>query len=99
MGQFPKTPMRDLFTAASPDCLNLLSKCLIYDPRKRISAKDVSLPLSSHGRQHLMLCSTIGTVSSVLHCFTIPYPSIEAAKTSKERVRDTTRRGGWECGI
>ncbi|THH02704.1 hypothetical protein EW026_g193 [Hermanssonia centrifuga] len=40
VGQFPKTPLRDLFTAATPDCLNLLSKCLIYDPRKRISAKD-----------------------------------------------------------
>lgn len=42
MGQFPKTPLRDLFTAASADCLNLLSKCLIYDPRKRVSAKEVS---------------------------------------------------------
>lgn len=41
LGQFPKTPLRDLFTAASADCLNLLSKCLIYDPRKRISAKEV----------------------------------------------------------
>jgi hypothetical protein len=47
VGQFPKTPLRDLFTAASADCLNILSKCLIYDPHKRISAKDVSLP--SHG--------------------------------------------------
>ncbi|SJL03988.1 related to KIN28-cyclin-dependent ser/thr protein kinase [Armillaria ostoyae] len=40
VGQFPKTPLRDLFTAASPDALNLLSKCLIYEPRRRISAKD-----------------------------------------------------------
>ncbi|KAI9060082.1 Pkinase-domain-containing protein [Trametes sanguinea] len=40
VGQFPKTSLRDLFTAASSDCLNLLSKCLIYDPRRRISAKD-----------------------------------------------------------
>jgi Serine/threonine protein kinase len=44
VGQFQKTPFRDLFTAASADTLNLLSKCLIYEPRKRISAKDVSLP-------------------------------------------------------
>lgn len=44
VGQFQKTPLRDLFTAASADTLNLLSKCLIYEPRRRISAKDVCLP-------------------------------------------------------
>jgi cyclin-dependent kinase 7 len=41
VGQFPKTPLRDLFTAASADTLNLLNKCLVYEPRKRISAKEV----------------------------------------------------------
>ncbi|SRR6266404_8504123 len=41
IGQFPKTPLRDLFTAASADTLNLLSKCITYEPRKRISARDV----------------------------------------------------------
>lgn len=41
IGQFPKQPLRDLFTAASADTLNLLSQCLIYEPRKRITAKDV----------------------------------------------------------
>ncbi|KLO17973.1 CMGC/CDK/CDK7 protein kinase [Schizopora paradoxa] len=40
VGQFPKPPLRDLFTAATADALNLLGKCLIYEPRKRISAKD-----------------------------------------------------------
>ncbi|KDQ61565.1 hypothetical protein JAAARDRAFT_204046 [Jaapia argillacea MUCL 33604] len=40
VGQFPKMPLRDLFTAATADCLNLLSKCLIYEPRKRVSARD-----------------------------------------------------------
>ncbi|KAJ7230704.1 kinase-like domain-containing protein [Mycena pura] len=40
IGQFPKTPLRDLFTAASADTLNLLSQCLVYEPRKRIAAKD-----------------------------------------------------------
>ncbi|TDL24030.1 Pkinase-domain-containing protein [Rickenella mellea] len=40
VGQFPKPPLRDLFTAATADALNLLSKCLIYEPRKRISARD-----------------------------------------------------------
>lgn len=55
VGQFPRTPLRDLFTAASADCLNLLSKCLIYEPRRRISAKDAlnhpyffALPHPSH---------------------------------------------------
>ena len=33
--------MRDLFTAATADTLNLLSKCLIYEPRKRITAREV----------------------------------------------------------
>ena len=41
VGQFPKTPLRDLFTAASADTLNLLSKCLTHEPRKRISAREV----------------------------------------------------------
>jgi len=42
VGQFPRTPLRDLFTAATADTLNLLGKCIIYEPRKRISARDVS---------------------------------------------------------
>lgn len=41
VGQFSKTPLRDLFTAATTDTLNLLSKCLVYEPRKRIDAKEV----------------------------------------------------------
>ncbi|KAI0057458.1 Pkinase-domain-containing protein [Artomyces pyxidatus] len=55
VGQFPKTPLRDLFTAASADTLNLLGKCLVYEPRKRISAKEAlnhpyfsALPYPSH---------------------------------------------------
>jgi len=41
VGQFQKAPLRELFTAASADCLNLLGKCLLYEPRRRISAKEV----------------------------------------------------------
>ncbi|KAF7317894.1 Cmgc cdk cdk7 protein kinase [Mycena kentingensis (nom. inval.)] len=55
IGQFPKAPLRDLFTAASVDALNLLGQCLIYEPRKRITAKDAlyhayfsALPYPSH---------------------------------------------------
>lgn len=55
VGQFPKPPLRDLFTAASADALNLLSKCLVYEPRKRISAREAlyhpyfsALPYPTH---------------------------------------------------
>ncbi|EIW79226.1 Pkinase-domain-containing protein [Coniophora puteana RWD-64-598 SS2] len=55
VGQFPKTPLRELFTAASVDTLNLLGKCLIYEPRKRITARDAlnhsyffALPYPTH---------------------------------------------------
>ncbi|KAH9975994.1 CMGC/CDK/CDK7 protein kinase [Lactifluus volemus] len=55
VGQFPRTPLRDLFTAASADTLNLLSKCIVYEPRKRISARDAlnhpyffALPYPTH---------------------------------------------------
>ncbi|KAF9245302.1 kinase-like domain-containing protein [Melanogaster broomeanus] len=55
VGQFPRTLLRDLFTAASGDALNLLSKCLIYEPRKRINAREAlhhayftSLPYPTH---------------------------------------------------
>ncbi|KAG8731651.1 TFIIH complex serine/threonine-protein kinase subunit kin28 [Ceratobasidium sp. 428] len=39
-GHFPKSPLKLLFSAASTEALDLLSKFLIYDPRKRISAYD-----------------------------------------------------------
>ncbi|VDC06518.1 unnamed protein product [Peniophora sp. CBMAI 1063] len=55
VGHFPKTPMRDLFTAASADALKLLARCLTYEPRRRISAKDAlshpyffALPYPTH---------------------------------------------------
>jgi cyclin-dependent kinase 7 len=55
VGQFPKTPLRDLFSAATPEALNLLSKCLIFEPRKRISARSAldhpyftSMPYPTH---------------------------------------------------
>ncbi|PVG01924.1 putative KIN28-cyclin-dependent ser/thr protein kinase [Serendipita vermifera] len=40
LGHYPKTPFRDLFTAASTEAISLLAKFLTYEPRKRISAKE-----------------------------------------------------------
>ncbi|KAG8930601.1 TFIIH complex serine/threonine-protein kinase subunit kin28 [Tulasnella sp. 408] len=40
VGQFPKSPLNLLFTAASSEALDLLAKCFIYEPRRRITAKD-----------------------------------------------------------
>ncbi|KAJ7065207.1 kinase-like domain-containing protein [Mycena amicta] len=55
IGQFVRAPLRDLFTAASVDALNLLTQCLLYEPRKRITAVDAlnhayffALPYPSH---------------------------------------------------
>ncbi|EJD47893.1 Pkinase-domain-containing protein [Auricularia subglabra TFB-10046 SS5] len=55
IGQFAKQQLRDLFTAATADALNLLGRFLLYDPTKRISAKDAlshpyffALPNPSH---------------------------------------------------
>ena len=42
VGQYPKTPFRDLFTAASTEAISLLAKLLAYAPGRRISAKEVS---------------------------------------------------------
>jgi len=64
VGQFPNTPLRDLFTAASADALNLLNKSLLYEPRKRISATEAlhhpyffAIPHPSHPSK-LPKCST-----------------------------------------
>lgn len=43
VGQYPKTPFRDLFTAASTEAISLLAKLLAYEPRRRISAKEVRI--------------------------------------------------------
>jgi len=39
----PKQPLRTLFTAASPEALDWLTKCLTFDPNKRITALEVLL--------------------------------------------------------
>ncbi|KAG0264746.1 TFIIH complex serine/threonine-protein kinase subunit kin28 [Mortierella polycephala] len=40
---YPKTPLRLLFTAAGADTLELLESMLIYDPNRRISAREALL--------------------------------------------------------
>lgn len=39
----PKQDLKSLFVAASTDAIDFLSKLLIFDPRKRLTAKAVSL--------------------------------------------------------
>ncbi|KAG0232230.1 kinase-like domain-containing protein [Mortierella sp. GBAus27b] len=41
--QYPRTPLRLLFTAASADTLELLESMVIYDPNRRISAREALL--------------------------------------------------------
>ncbi|KAF8926554.1 TFIIH complex serine/threonine-protein kinase subunit kin28 [Dissophora ornata] len=41
--QYPKTPLKLLFTAAPQDTLELLESMLIYDPSRRISAREALL--------------------------------------------------------
>jgi cyclin-dependent kinase 7 len=36
---FARTPLRQLFSAASDDALDLLEKMIIFDPAKRISSQ------------------------------------------------------------
>jgi len=55
VGQYPKQSLRDLFTAAGADALNLMGACLTYEPRKRITANDAlmhpyffALPYPTH---------------------------------------------------
>ncbi|KAJ8516619.1 hypothetical protein ONZ45_g6083 [Pleurotus djamor] len=73
VGQFPKMPLRDLFTAASADALNLLQKCFIYEPRRRISARDAlhhpyffALPNPSHPSKLPKCASTTQSASKPL---------------------------------
>lgn len=60
LGQFPKSPLKLLFTAASADALDLLGKLLMYEPRRRISAKDVESPFFlSLGATYIPICRYI----------------------------------------
>lgn len=94
VGQFAKTPFRDLFTAASSDCLNLLGKCLIYDPRRRISAKDVSIEnISAATIMLAMLTSTLGPQPSLLLRPPVPHAPLQAPEAGEERGRRPARGG------
>ena len=77
--------LRDLFTAATADALNLLSKCLTYDPKRRISAKDVRSPLA-------MKKSAIYSVDQALYhpyFSASPYPT-HPSKLPKPAKKDTS---------
>ena len=80
VGQFPKTPLRDLFTAASGDALNMLSRCLTYEPGRRISALEVSY-YSRESVAHDLFIPPPGSSPSLLHQFAISHSPIQAPQT------------------
>lgn len=41
LSAYPRTPLKSLFTAATPDALDLLEKMLSYDPLKRPNCMQV----------------------------------------------------------
>ncbi|TIB81440.1 Pkinase-domain-containing protein [Wallemia mellicola] len=46
---YPKQPLEDLFSAAGNDAIELLAKCLLYNPHERITAKEaLRLPYFSN---------------------------------------------------
>jgi len=73
VGQFPKTPLRDLFTAASTDTLNLLSRCLIFEPRKRITAVEVSHSIADF--EYLLILFQRSQALHHPYFFALPYPT------------------------
>ena len=101
VGQFPRTPLRDLFTAASGDTLNLLSKCIIYEPRKRISARDVRSPPLLNLQLHVLI-SLAGSQPPLLFRTPIPYTPLEAPENCsadgrcRRRRFSTSRRSRWQ---
>lgn len=83
VGQFPRTPLRDLFTAVSGDALNLLSRCLTYEPPRRIGAREVCLFLFENYVLHKFWSSTnlnrpccTGPSSPLLYIASLPNTSI-----------------------
>ncbi|GAA5825235.1 hypothetical protein JCM11251_006155 [Rhodosporidiobolus azoricus] len=88
----PKTDLRMLFSAASPEAIDLLEKLLAYDPRKRITAKDSlhhayfhTAPLATHP-------SKLPMPTAELAPRALPPEEIGASMDSKER-KDLKRKG------
>lgn len=55
MKSYPKSPLKGLFTAASSDAIDLLAKMIIFDPLKRINAKDVNNANMAINRRHFLI--------------------------------------------
>lgn len=61
--EIPKTPFKQIFTAASADALDLLDNLLKYDPLKRLTAKDVRIYEPLTAREPPLLNLYLGTWS------------------------------------
>jgi cyclin-dependent kinase 7 len=81
-------PFRDLFTAASTEAISLLAKFLAYDPKRRISAKDVRLS-TNHSSQTL----TARRLKALHHAyfFSMPNPT-HHTKLPKPRAANAESR-------
>jgi serine/threonine protein kinase len=93
----PKPDLGMLFGAASKDAIDLLSKLLTFDPRKRITARQVRFRLLP-----LLLAltdnsaRTVGTQTSILFFFTIantPISPSEADDRATTSRPSAARRG------
>lgn len=100
VGQFPKPALRDLFTAATADALNLLSRCLIFEPRKRISAKDVC---TTNCFRNLiaypspLLVQSSGSSSSIFLRPSLPDSPFQASQNKFPARTTSTRRSRRQC--
>ncbi|KAI0028549.1 kinase-like domain-containing protein [Vararia minispora EC-137] len=100
VGQFPRLPLRDLFTAATADALNLLQSCFHYEPCRRISAHDAlshpyffALPNPTHPSK---LPKTGTQLAAAAQTTARPLEEVDANVTGKKRK---LRADGDEDGV
>lgn len=74
---YPRTPLKSLFTAATPDALELLEKMLSYDPLKR--------PTSLEVLQHKYFAA----LPRPTHPSRLPKPAQEEDKGTKRKFNES----------
>ena len=85
-----KMPFRDLFTAASTEAISLLAKFLAYDPKRRLSARDVRLSIKTYVRRltarHLKALhhAYFFSMPNPTHHTKLPKPKAAAAESPQQ---------------